>query len=566
MTDAYLHELTYSTSRPRSELLIFNKAGPKTTATKKPTFCQVVLPYCKGYCDIASVHGVRYLSDPKLYYFERVIWLLLLIATTSGCLYVYDDLADLYYSQRIQTIVEDSIAPIFTKPFPAIGICPRNRINWPKLLEAHEIFLARNASDEVVQTFRRFFAIMGDFSFNNFYHLRQLYGLDLNLTLLDDVDIMEVMRYVGFTCDEMFVQPCHWRRNAYNCCDLFSMERTEYGFCFVFNSVITEQGRERMLRNRYYPYHNSKTTELSGLDVVINLDETKQPPNFSLSNGIYVMVKKADQWHSTPRFINYNTYTKLPVVPQFTLTDERTRDVTPEERRCLFEDEDDHPLYKKIPGLEYRRGNCFARCHQEYVFKLCKCNLRVFFPQDESDNITACTAKDFKCLYEYRDIFESDTRVSESEYVETVSNNTMICNCLSSCNQLIYVTNYISEPLEDVNATDEIKKVHLDVHYSSTYMMQYNTRIRYTFVELLANFGGIIGLFLGASLMSGVELFYYFTIGLYTYLRQRSYISGLNFSLDNSTKVASLNHKNMARKRKRFLAHKNRIPKVHLRH
>ncbi|XP_050339415.1 pickpocket protein 19-like [Bactrocera neohumeralis] len=564
---AYLHELTYPMSRPRNDLLLFNKASTKTTLTKKPTLCQVVLPYCKGYCDISSLHGVRYLTDPKLYYFERVIWLLLLIATTCGCLYVYDDLADLYYSQRIQTIVDDTVSPIFTKPFPAIGICPRNRINWPKLMEAHEVFLARNASDEVVQTFRRFFAIMGDFSFGEFNHLSRLYRLDLNLTLLDDVNIMEVMRYVGFTCDELFVQPCHWRRNAYNCCDLFSMERTEYGFCFVFNSVVTKRGRERMLKDRYYPYHNAKTNELSGLDVVINLDETKQPPNFTRTNGVYVMVKQPQQWHSDPRFINPNTYTKIPVIPQFTLTDERTRAVGPEERRCFFQNENGHPLYKKIPGLEYRRGNCFTRCHQEYVFKLCKCNLRVFFPQAASDNITACTAKDFKCLYEYREIFKTDNLVAESQYVEAVSNHTMICNCLNNCNQMIYVTNYISMPLEDVNTTDEVKKVHLDVHYASNYMMSYSTRIRYTFVELLANFGGIIGLFLGASLMSGVELFYYFTIGLYTYLRQRGYISsGFNFSLRSSPIVASLKHKKMLKKRKRFLENNNRKFKVQLRH
>lgn len=33
-----------------------------------------------------------------------------------------------------------------------------------------------------------------------------------------------------------------------------------------------------------------------------------------------------------------------------------------------------------------------------------------------------------------------------------------------------------------------------------------------------ASFGGIIGLFLGASLLSAFELIYYFTIGLFLYL------------------------------------------------
>ncbi|XP_020715906.1 pickpocket protein 19 [Ceratitis capitata] len=295
------------------------------------------LPYCKDYCQIASVHGFRYLTDPKSQYFERIIWLLLLIGTTCGCLYVYSDLADLYSSQRVHTIVEDSLSPIFTKPFPAIGICPRNRINWPKLMESHERFLSPNASEEAVQTFQNFFSILNDFSFGQFFGLRWINDLHLNLSLLDDVEIKDVMQHVSFTCDELFVQPCRWRQIAYNCCDLFSMERTEYGYCLVFNSLLTKENQEKQRNDHFYPYHNSKTAELTGLDIVVRLDESKVAPYRRSRNGVYVMVKQPEQWHGRTRLINPNTYTKLPIVAQFTSTDERTRAVQPEERRCLFE-------------------------------------------------------------------------------------------------------------------------------------------------------------------------------------------------------------------------------------
>ncbi|XP_053945431.1 pickpocket protein 19 [Anastrepha ludens] len=444
MAAPYLHEIVY----PRPKESIFKSSWSKTPL-KRPALRQIILPYCKGYCDIASVHGVGYLNDPKRQHFERAIWSLLLITTTISCIYVYTDLADLYSSQRLQTIVEDSLAPIFTIEFPAIGICPRNRINWLKLLEAHQLFLPANTSTETVQTFRQFFAVLSDFRFDNFVELKPLTTLQMNRSLLDNVDIKEVMQFVSFTCDELFEQPCFWRRQEYDCCHLFSLERTEYGFCFVFNSLINEKGRERRRTDRYYPYHNSKSGEGSGLDVRVNLDKSKQNPNVSSRSGIYVMVKHPDQWHSEPRFISDDTYTKVPVRTQFTSADKRARTVSPEVRKCLFKDES--ALYKGLPELKYRRGNCLTRCHQEYVFKQCKCNLNLFFPQDPSENITICKAKDFKCLYEYRDLFKSDNLQAESEYIENSSNSSMACNCLNSCQQLIFLTNYNNYPKNGKN-------------------------------------------------------------------------------------------------------------------
>lgn len=41
------------------------------------------------------------------------------------------------------------------------------------------------------------------------------------------------------------------------------------------------------------------------------------------------------------------------------------------------------------------------------------------------------------------------------------------------------------------------------------------------YIMISANFGGIIGLFLGASLLSAIELLYYFTLGLYIRLHKQ---------------------------------------------
>uniref|UniRef100_A0A1I8P148 Pickpocket protein 28-like n=2 Tax=Stomoxys calcitrans TaxID=35570 RepID=A0A1I8P148_STOCA len=342
----------------------------------------------------------------------------------------------------------------------------------------------------------------------------------LNLSLIDDVDILKVVEFLTLPCTEVFEGNCTWRKTTYNCCDLFSLERTETGICYVFNSAVSPKDKERMEKDPYYPYHNSKSGDGTGLQARMIIDEEKISPKFEGFLGIYVMIKQAQQWSADVKFVNYNTYTKLGIGSQLTETTNRTRDVPPEDRHCIFEDEVNHHLYKKIPGLQYWSGNCRTRCHQEYLVKLCKCNLNLLFPTTKSDNFTICKPSDFKCIYDHANIFSMEYHELESLYIDGIGNDSMTCNCLNNCIQLLYNGFFNSAPLEGINYTDSIKYVHMDIHFQTPYILKYRTSMRYTFVELLANFGGIIGLFLGASMLSAIELFYYFTIGMYARLQK----------------------------------------------
>ncbi|XP_037823819.1 pickpocket protein 19, partial [Lucilia sericata] len=496
----------------------------QTQATKNNSWWNLLKPYFKEYCNISSIHCFHYFTDNKLKYYEKAIWFLIMIATSVCCTIVYFDLAELYYTQRIQTTVADSVHPIFVVPFPSVGICLRNRIDWTRLHnQAAKRFLPPNVDNETLHTFYRFFESLNDVKFYYFSRFSSLFepSAKVNLSLIDGINVLEVLKYLTFPCSQVFGTICLWRLKSYNCCELFTLERTELGFCYVFNSAVSSKSKEKAKINPFYPYHNSYSGEGTGLDVEVILNGNKNKPRSRTVNGIYVMIKHPEQWHADVKFINYNTFTKLSLTSQLTETDDRIRHITPVDRGCLFDDEDTHFLYRKIPGLVYWRGNCRTRCHQEYVLKYCKCNLNILFPEDKSDNFTSCKPSDFKCIYEHANIFSRETHLFESKYIDDVDNESMTCSCLNSCKQLLYHAFYSSFPLEGVDASDPIKMVHLDIHFQAAYLLKYRTAMRYTFVELLANFGGIIGLFLGASLLSAIELVYYFTLGLYIRLHKK---------------------------------------------
>ena len=69
----------------------------------------------------------------------------------------------------------------------------------------------------------------------------------MKLSQLDHLDVLEVMEFLKFNCSEVLGDSCLWRKKKVDCCEVFSQERTELGFCFVFNSAITAADQQRMV-------------------------------------------------------------------------------------------------------------------------------------------------------------------------------------------------------------------------------------------------------------------------------------------------------------------------------
>ncbi|XP_034664752.1 pickpocket protein 19 [Drosophila subobscura] len=479
---------------------------------------RLLLPYLKEYTASSSVHGIRYLADPKLKSFERIIWLLILVATSIGASIVYVDLSELYQSVRIQTTIKNTMYPIFVAPFPAIGICPRNRVNWYKLEnEAPYHFLGPNISATQKELFVRFFTAASD---SHLTRMREMSSFFSNATLaadlhrLDGLDVAAVIEYVHLECSDVF-SACQWRGNPLNCCEIFELEFTESGPCWVFNSLLSPAMKQKAKESRYYPRRTPQYGEGTGLDVFMRLNKSLLRPN---KRGVYLMIKQPQQWSDVVRHVPHESHTRVSMVPRLTTTDQRTRAVSPSVRRCIFADETDHPKYKNLPGFEYWFGNCRSKCHQEHVVNLCKCSPSVFFPVTDKDNFTVCKPSEFKCLYDYRHTFSEERHPLENEYVDNPYKESMICDCFISCTQLIFDRVFSTSSLDNNDTETEAGTMRLDIFYQSGWFIQYQSNMRFTFVELLASFGGIIGLFLGASLLSAFELVYYFTIGLYLYL------------------------------------------------
>lgn len=186
-----------------------------------------------------------------------MIWLLILVTTSIGAIVVYVDLNELYQTVRIQTTIKNTMLPIFRIPFPSIGLCPRNRLNWKMLeTEAVDHFLGANVSAAQKDLFVKFFTAAGDPHLSRLNEMSNFFGnktLTDELHMLDHLDLREVYKFIQFRCQDLF-HTCRWRGNPVNCCDVIEYQFTEAGLCFVFNTEISPASRQKAVSKRIHPH------------------------------------------------------------------------------------------------------------------------------------------------------------------------------------------------------------------------------------------------------------------------------------------------------------------------
>lgn len=88
-------------------------------------------------------------------------------------------------------------------------------------------------------------------------------------------------------CDEL-LSDCWWHNTVQNCCEIFEVQRTEYGFCYSFNSEVADReftwNSSAGFRRDKDPSRPRRTTgygDWSGIKVTIHLGNATKPPDSS---------------------------------------------------------------------------------------------------------------------------------------------------------------------------------------------------------------------------------------------------------------------------------------------
>lgn len=96
------------------------------------------------------------------------------------------------------------------------------------------------------------------------------------------INITQVLYEVMPRCDQL-LSSCWWRNAYRNCCDIFQVQKTEYGFCYSFNSEVAQTLPMDSMESR--PRRASGYGDWTGVRVTIHLGSIRKPPNSNESNA-----------------------------------------------------------------------------------------------------------------------------------------------------------------------------------------------------------------------------------------------------------------------------------------
>ncbi|KRT86695.1 ion channel, partial [Oryctes borbonicus] len=352
--------------------------------------------------------------------------------------------------------------------FPAITVCQSIPINMAKIENYLERIKPGGNEDDVTD----FIIKLSQFSYD---YLKDYKKLLPEKFTLNDTKLKDFMFQFMNPCENVFAN-CVWKSEEYNCCEGFYPVFTEAGFCYTFNSRHYE--RQIPWKNESLPEFEQKYIKETDIkwslkfDIVSNFPEEEIPIYIHNSDELPGMDTK-------PQHVWEYKVDRISFSVKQTYTTENARQLSIKQRHCVFEDE-----IKLYTDYKYTYTACTRQCRMDNAKRLCNC-VPHFYPQ--TDKYRHCTFQELSCISGNLKSILSIER----------------CSCQLGCSNTVYEV----EKLDDNSVATG-----LEAEFVSWPMVRYKREVLFGWVDLLVSFGGIAGLFLGFSLLSGVEFIYYFTI------------------------------------------------------
>ncbi|XP_047112278.1 pickpocket protein 19-like [Schistocerca piceifrons] len=416
------------------------------------------------------------------------------------------EVARRFGSRTTMTVVESTNHPVYEVAYPAVVVCDNNRVHWDKLLDYERRQLSELDADTraVFRSLVTSLALMewADFDLFTPKDLANYRALDT----LSHVNFSDVMKQVMPKCEEFFHNACYWRSETRNCCDIFEVLLTDIGYCFAFNSLFNHMSRTHSRDGELLPRRVSSSGKWSGLRFDVNTSSL-QPPGLSVQRGVVVSVNEPTALRMDGLIVGSDQMALVRVSSDVTYTTHTVRSLRPGDRGCLYSNERD-----TLQQGAYSYANCRLECFRQYAIATCAC-LPYFFPP--AGNHNTCTTVQFKCLYDNNDMFNYIKPGSNNPYFDE-GRAGMVCTCPAECDSQTYNAELYPSEHREVHA---LHASQVDVHFRQELVVRYRTDVVFDWFTLLVSFGGTAGLFLGASMLSAVELVYFLVFRTWLHVR-----------------------------------------------
>ncbi|XP_022910283.2 pickpocket protein 28-like [Onthophagus taurus] len=511
--------------------------------------------YFQEYCDNTSIHGFKYLSENKRSWIEKFWWFITITICMGLCGYLTLKTYHKWRSTPVIVSFATKQTPIFEIPFPAVTICPEAKLNTSVFNYSGELW--KWGRKESVQKELEYSSLICTSPKNTTGD--QYWSDDKPLQFLNKV---------APKFNEIFVSCVYGKSKNKTCSDLFKPVLTDEGVCYTFNMIDREELFTKKVKpiNNYFKFNkienynvlNGYGQSLSayprralftgakyGLNVVLKINEKYNDKKCGdLLRGYKIILHHPTEF---PRSTLH--YFRLPlkqavvaaVTPQMINTKNTLLSYSYERRQCYFERE------RKLEYFNiYTQQNCELECLTNYIEKTFGC-VNFYMPRRTDSNICspvnlpnitiaekALMIKEIaKYLQEREEIknendFKSSLVSELYKFItpESTANdsksNMDSCNCLPACTSIDYNTETSQSELyydgdqhkaiSSTNFSNDDDYSMLIVYFKEYQFIPSERSELYGIVDFVANIGGLLGLFIGCSVISVMEIVYFLSL------------------------------------------------------
>ncbi|XP_063378688.1 pickpocket protein 28-like [Cydia fagiglandana] len=517
----------------------------------------------------SSLHGPRYLTARGLHLIERLFWGIIFVTSVCLCVWAMSNVWFKWKTSPIIISVNEQLSSITEVSFPAVTVCPQTKVNqkyfnYTKHYITFKKFIHEQQSNNIKITEKELrnkgHAFMEQNPFvrelGNIFNLAsESSDADLFRYIrppLDHNAVLHMIKAAPKIEDVLFYGT--WQDMGHDRSAYFTPVLMESGLCFTFNTLAANEifhidhlHKNYSFLNTFIPrrgWSPERGYFSSGPDTYPRRGRTGQKPDL-----FFILKEELDSdFICKGTFSGFKVYLHHPAdLPQssrsyyavqdddaayfsikvnLVTTSNTLINYSPHIRQCYFPTERTLHFFKM-----YTQNNCRLECLANHTLTSCGC-VEYYMPRNQS-TLMCISSDELHCLYK--------TFVAYSAMDDGFGNsNHSLCQCLPLCHSVQYEAEVVRTS-EDVarykamrlafNEIYNVSKPYVKSTRTYTPIKMYFKESRFVSLrrselfgatDFLANCGGLLGLFLGFSFLSLVELLYFFTLRLGCMFRRQS--------------------------------------------
>ncbi|XP_038222386.1 pickpocket protein 28-like [Zerene cesonia] len=524
--------------------------GKVHSSPKRKGKFSTVKEYLVDYTANSNLHGLRYIGEKERTIVEKVFWLFMFSSSVILCSVLIRKVWIKWNESPVIVSFAETSTPVWQIPYPAVTVCIETKAMQTKFNFTEYYHLYNNASTYGNLTDEERF-LFEDVSLVCDDHLAPANGRKFSMAN----ETIDNLRELAPNISEVFFA-CKWKDIPKdNCSDLFSPIVTEEGFCYTFNSLGAEElFRVENLHTDYnyleygnrneswsleggyppstpletYPHRGSGYGAKAGLTFLltakqIDLDYLCKGPvqGFKiLLHNPAELPRLSQQYFRSP----LSQEVVVAVKPKMMTTSEGLRPYDPHRRQCYFPSER-YLRYFKV----YTQANCEMECLTNFTFARCGC---VHFGMPHGPDMSVCNAGSVACIknaqmelvtVEIKSGLERDENTNDT--LGDARKVAARCKCLPACTSIEYEAEtsqadydwkaiYRAYHLPIDEESNDLLYARVMIFFKEAQFITSRRSELYGQTDFLANCGGLLGLFMGFSILSVAEILYFLSLRL----------------------------------------------------